>query len=284
MAIPVWIGTDPGNVGDWGTAANWSTASVPVDSDTVQFNAGSTDVTSGLDQNAIGLTLLMISQDYTGNIGSSGSPLIIGSAKTRYDGGGDLFLSSTATDAQTDVDITNTRRKTVELTSAAAGFTNTSIKNGPVTFVSGTFTTVFVEDVPGNLPIIDADTATITTLRLFSGQFSNTGAATVTNLHLSGSAKATIQNGTLTNVEIHSSAARLFWETSTTLTSAILWHGLLDASRDQAAKTITTLAMHNDSIADLDNLFDNITVTTLNTYGHRTSKKLGKIPGAANQL
>lgn len=53
----------------WSNAANWSGAAVPVDSDDVYIDEGSSDIKYGLAQSAVTLTSLTIGQKYTGRIG-----------------------------------------------------------------------------------------------------------------------------------------------------------------------------------------------------------------------
>ena len=53
----------------WSTAANWSTGSVPVNSDDVIFQNSSNPCLYGIDQSAVALTSLTIDQSFTGTIG-----------------------------------------------------------------------------------------------------------------------------------------------------------------------------------------------------------------------
>ena len=70
MATRYWIGTDSGNEGDYGTAANWSGATVPEAGDSVVFRNSSQDCDDTLDQSAIALTSFTVEQSYTGKIGT----------------------------------------------------------------------------------------------------------------------------------------------------------------------------------------------------------------------
>jgi hypothetical protein len=53
----------------WDTAANWLPAGVPVNSDDVRFEFGSSDCLYGLDQSGVTLSRLEIASTYTGSIG-----------------------------------------------------------------------------------------------------------------------------------------------------------------------------------------------------------------------
>jgi len=65
MATLYWLGTTSNA---WGTAANWSTGSLPVDGDTVIFENNSNPCAAS-DQSAIELAALYIYASYTGEIG-----------------------------------------------------------------------------------------------------------------------------------------------------------------------------------------------------------------------
>jgi len=267
MASLKWVGTDAGNEGDWGVAANFVPAQVPVSGDDVSLTSGSQSVTAGLDQNLVDLNSLVIGPEYTGNVGTSGSPLIIGSGKTVIDSGGNVYLSSTATLTQDQIDVRNSKNKLVELTSAAGGVAALSVKNGPCVLKSGTFTTVIGSFTARGMPVISAETATVTTAHVNAGHYSHSGAATTTNLHVRGNGIATIATGTLTNATTHSDNARCVWETTATLSSLIVYAGEFDASGDPLAKTITAAEVHGTGRINLDNGADNITVTTASKYG-----------------
>lgn len=78
----VWQSTN----GDWNSTASWSTGSVPVDSDEVEFNGTSVvDVTAGLNQTGVQLLSFLTTSSYTGDIGSSGTPLEIDIAGANAD-------------------------------------------------------------------------------------------------------------------------------------------------------------------------------------------------------
>jgi Ni,Fe-hydrogenase III small subunit len=76
MATKVWVGTDSGNEGDYGTAANWSPSGVPIAGDDVIIANTSQSITGTLDQSAVALTSIIIDQSFTGVIGSSASDFL----------------------------------------------------------------------------------------------------------------------------------------------------------------------------------------------------------------
>lgn len=68
MANKTWVGTDTGNEGDWGTAANWSPSGVPVATDDVRIPAGSNAITGTLNQSAVALGDVIVEEGYTAAI------------------------------------------------------------------------------------------------------------------------------------------------------------------------------------------------------------------------
>ncbi len=65
---------------DWNTALNWSGGAVPVNSDDVFIDEGTYDILYGLNQSAVTLDELHVSQLYSGKIGTSTAYLRIGAA------------------------------------------------------------------------------------------------------------------------------------------------------------------------------------------------------------
>ena len=62
---------------DWNTAANWSGSTKPASDDLVAFTDGSFDVLYGLDQSAVVLYQMSVSEGFTGNIGTGSAALRI---------------------------------------------------------------------------------------------------------------------------------------------------------------------------------------------------------------
>jgi hypothetical protein len=99
MATVTWTGG--GNDGDWDNEVNWSTGTVPVDSDDVILDAGSRDIVDGLNQSAVTLTSLTIRPGYTGSIGANGTSLQISATTLSYSGGGEFInINGTFTTAE----------------------------------------------------------------------------------------------------------------------------------------------------------------------------------------
>lgn len=68
MAILYWTGTSAD--GNWTTTGNWSTGAIPVTGDDVTFDRTSDDITLNLDQSAVLLASLNITNSFQGTIGN----------------------------------------------------------------------------------------------------------------------------------------------------------------------------------------------------------------------
>lgn len=180
MANKVWVGTDSGNEGDWSVAANWSPSGVPVNTDNVIFDGTSNQaVTAGLNQSAVTLTSLFVSDDYSGAIAASGGYLQINSALVRFAGTAAAYIDGTLT----TVNVSNT------LVDSSYGL-----------FLDGTVTTLRVSK--GRVQV--QASAALTTLELAGSQ---NGAvvdigASVTGLTTIRNGKGTVTSASAcTNVE-----------------------------------------------------------------------------------
>lgn len=69
---------------DWKTASNWSTGSVPVSSDDVDIQSGTSAILYGLDQSAVALGTLRIGMGMRGYIGTADADLRIGATTFEY--------------------------------------------------------------------------------------------------------------------------------------------------------------------------------------------------------
>ena len=85
MARKTWVGTSS----SYTTAGNWLPAGVPVAADDVVFDDLSVHDVAGADQIAVSLKSFTITDRYTGNIGSSGSPLYLSGSQAIIRSSGD---------------------------------------------------------------------------------------------------------------------------------------------------------------------------------------------------
>jgi hypothetical protein len=258
MATKTWVGTDSGNEGDWGTAANWSPSGVPIAADDVIIANSSQDITGTLDQSAIALTSLTIDQSYTGLIGSSQSDFLEIGAVTAvigqrrgtvgtYTGSKRLNIDfGTTTAAQVNVYGTATsaqdqNRQTLRIRAVNAS-TDINIYGGTLAISDDSSNSSTIGDVlieAGSVNIGDSVTQTtltqsggtvntqssITTVTLKGGtlnQYDSTSASTITTLTVSNS-------GSLNHYA------------SGTITTLNLNGGSVDLTKTQKSKTVTTI-------------------------------------------
>lgn len=91
MADKYWLG-NVGTIGKIDDASNWSPSGVPTGSDNMYFTSGAISATSGTMPDVTGNVL--ITTGFTGNIGASGSPLVVGNSNRFTFGGlGQCFIS-----------------------------------------------------------------------------------------------------------------------------------------------------------------------------------------------
>jgi len=86
-----WYGRDPGNEGNWQTAENWIPNGVPISGDTCNFVGGSQPVTDGLFNAGVVLAALNVREEYGGDIGAPGDPLVIGATTLICRGSGKQY-------------------------------------------------------------------------------------------------------------------------------------------------------------------------------------------------
>ena len=241
MATRSWIGTDSGNEGDWGTAANWSGAAVPIAGDDVIIANSSQDITGTLDQSAIALTSLTVDLSYTGLIGSSASDFLQVGAAT-------VELGQRRSSVGT---FTGSKRLNIDLGTTTAAQVR----------VYGTAT--LSQDgnrQPTRLRAVNAATDLI----VFSGSVSisedSSDSSTFGDASIEGGSLFIGASVTLTNL--------ITKQGSTTLQSSVTTEdikgGTLNHYDSTTASTITTLTV---SEAGLVNHYATGTVTTMNLNG-----------------
>lgn len=270
MGIVIWDGS--AQDGNWSTAANWDTGSVPVNADDVVFNgaAGADSllaVTTGLNQAAVSLTSLKITDEYTGSIGTSSGALLINSTTMTLSG------KSTAVGYYFDGTYTTVNMLEGSTVTAAEGV----VLDGTITLVrayggkltiatTAAVTTIDTKGASANgLQItVAASVTALTDIRHVGGTI-NLGSA-CTNYQLK-SGTANITEGALTLIEIDSGTlthtsndnigtVRQFGGTvdmsdNVTLGLAITtyegWGGTLRINNGLGGPTITTLRKHSNS-------------------------------------
>jgi hypothetical protein len=287
MSIRTWIGTDSGNAGDWGVAANWSGAAVPISGDDVIIANSSQDITGTLDQSAVALTSLTIDQSYTGLIGSAQADFLeIGTASAiigqkrgstgTYTGSKRLNLDfGTTTAAQIKVYNTASRgqdqnRQPLRIRAVNAS-TDLSIYGGTMSVSddssnSSTLGDIIVEG--GSITV--GDSVTLTNLTQSGGSITLQSSIVTAvikggtmNLYDSTSAS------TITTLTVSSSGSVNHFA-SGTITTLNLNGGTVDLTKTQSAKTITTLT----AAAGGTLITDTGTVTITNDIALASNEKI----------
>lgn len=261
MATKKWVGTDSGNEGDWATAANWDGSGVPSNGDAVYFDGSSNqDVTEGFDQSAVALASLNVSKEYTGSIGSTGSPLIIDATTLRYYGSG-TFAGFSGDYPTVYIDSSQTAANSIELTGQGTDINNLYIFKGRVLLKTGSTvvaTYIMYRDSKLNDVVLNIEpSCTLTGITTLGG---------------SGTIRSAIS--TLTQREgsfIHTTGAittwngyggKLDWQSATTMVTANIFGGTLDTRNYLYPRTITTANLYQGGVLHQNPA---LTVTTLNT-------------------
>jgi hypothetical protein len=270
MATRTWNSTSSNT---WTTAGNWAENSVPVDSDTVNINAGV--AIDGVDQNAINPALINIGAEYEYGIGSSGSFLIISgdklviscAKKNQYGATQNIYIDSGGTDEIDDIQIdSRVEGQEIHIDGTIGDIT---INHGVLYLESGVdVDNVYVAwDGTGRRPQIFATAATvgviqrmadcyvkassgcaITTDTSAHGHLVTEGATAVTTHNLYGLARVTDNSsGTTTNLNVAPGAV---WDAQLnvagkTVTNSKTW-GTGKILYNQSAGNIT---FTNDTLA-----------------------------------
>ncbi len=219
MSVNRWVSS----TGDWSNTAGWHNSDVPDSADSAFLcNNGAVAVSSGLSQSAIDLDDLIVT-DFANNIGSSGSPLIIGAGTFQFIGNtGEIYITNHSGVTNTWL-INSTSRKTISLTGTA------------------TYNRIVV--IRGNVTITGNGSTIIDLLQI--GYHTNELRDAVVNLDSCVVTSCMQSGGTLNaaSCEIleHYKAGGNFYGTGTHVgTSDIMWHsgGLYDRRLNAAMAAI----------------------------------------------
>ena len=261
MATRVWTGAVDST---WNTAGNWDTG-VPVSTDDVYIVSGSVDIT-GYDANAVTLGKLVVGNQYTGSIGSSGTKLQISATNFDYSGTGagayfegtyttltvqDTGTNSTALNLYGDSDTITTLR--------VLGGSGTIVIDSSCSFASGAIEQIGADGV--TLSIADSTTLTGATLTMDSGIVEmNQAVPTVTVF--GGELKATLDGGTVTTLNQYGGKVRWKPTAACTLTTLTIYSGLFDCSDSTSSVfTIQNCTIHESGQLDERSGIENATYT-----------------------
>lgn len=248
MATKTWLDVD----GDWSNASNWNSSGapgIPVDDDDVVINAGSKNITAGLNQSAINLHSLSITSGYTGNIGAPGASLQInvdGTTPTLFRvsmGGQYIYWSGT-----TEVDLTVGSTGSGGFYMTGGSFASVKIVGGAsglISIASG----VTTGDVYSAGAGIDLSSA-VTNVLLMGGN--HTLRAAVTNLTLGANVGCTLRATTLSvsNIYAHR-GSRLTTLCAGTLSNLNAYPGSTFTNGGAFDNTISNLYQWTGSVQNL---------------------------------
>ena len=241
MANKLWVGTDSGNAGDWGTAANWSPSGVPISADDVIIANSSQDITGTLDQSAVALTSLTIDQSFTGLIGSLQSDFLEIGAVTAIIG---QKRGSTGT-------YTGSKRLNLDFGTTTAA----QIK---------VYNTASSAQDQNRQPLRIRAVNAATDLSLYAGTMSvsddSSNSSTLGDIIVEGGSITVGDSVTLTNLTQSGGGITL----QSSIVTAVIKGGTMNLYDSTSASTITTLTVSNSGSV---NHFASGTITTLNLNG-----------------
>jgi hypothetical protein len=273
MATKLWVGTDSGNAGKYGTAANWSPSGVPTAGDDVYFIDSSQSVTADFDQSAVALASFNVAQSYTGTIATY---LQIASPKVRVgynDGPGtpsgsaqlklDLGSGTAAAVVVENTGTPTTSTNPALYLKAAHASTTIEVRKGKVgiafttgeTSTVGTITSSYTSQQASDADVYIGSGVTLTTLKQVGSRCTlGCAATTVTQ---TGGTLTTVGTGAITTVNANGGTANL--NSTGTITTLNIGGSAVDMTKSLQARTVTTAKLNSGSFK-----FDPAVVTLTN--------------------
>ena len=269
MATKLWVGTDTGNEGDWGVAANWSPAGVPVNADDVYLENSNQDVTDTLDQSAVVLDSLNIAQSFTGNLGTAAAYFQVDSAEVNI--GAHFGPGEAAGSSLIKLDVDDTECKIIVFDS---GLSEDTTRPAIRLLCNNAATTLEVRKGEVGLAIETGETSTLLTVEI--GYVSDVeidanvyigAGVTMTNLTKKGgfcmlrSAVTTIKNyaGSLTTegagavVTLNAYGGVVVSNSIGTITTCnITIAGEVDFTKSAQLRTVTNLLVDDEGVIAVD--------------------------------
>lgn len=241
MADTYWSGATSGA---WSTSGNW-TNGVPGAGDRAIFPRTATQsVTSGLDQNTIDLAVLSTEDGFAGDIGSSGSPLIIGATKLKIYGSGRVYFQNSH--ASTEYIHVDSPNKVDALTLSGAAVYLAAVHRGKMVVSSGmsgiTNLHVMYVSAPNSDAAVSVVDSTISLLWQVAGTTSFGGAVT-TALVAGGTATFTGAGSGNTTLSICNNAI-VKYEATGGMTNAYVLGGLLDFTTTDNVQSVGNAWVH----------------------------------------
>lgn len=270
----VWIGTD----GVYATAGNWTTdgdAGPPGDTDSAYCRAANQTSITGENQAGQYLALFRTDRGYTGNVGASGTPLIIDAVKVSHYGSGSLYWKSddNASGDYTDWAVVNSPNMTLAAEFDGEKVDRITCMRGR-TVLAATLGTVAV---PSVLEVMSDDGSSDGTIVVVYPKSGDTTAVMVTaafiaggTLNSTGRIGTVHQSGGIYRQDTEQCDAlylyggRCEYSSGTTLgtlgAAYVYDGGVLDFTQTPVPKTVTSLYVYKGGVVIRDD--DLLTVTS----------------------
>ncbi len=252
MAKKIWLGDDTGNVGKYGTAANWSPSGVPIAADDVVIPANSPAITGDLDQSAVPIASFTVEAGHINNIASNIESLKIDPDRFDYGGTGlEVFIDLVTGVSTVDPII----RTAASVQTGEFAFSLTGDNIDELTVLSGTIRietgTVIatINNLGGNVTTFAAPTAGVVNN---AGTTITEGAGAISSLVANGGTIESNAEGDVTNATADSS-------------------GVIDFRQSPVIRTVTNI----DRSGDGQIFYDPDIITVTNSPTSRGAMVLG---------
>ena len=262
MADRRWTGAVSG---DASVAGNYDdtdggAGAVPINGDNLYFTYGAVDCDTNLGAlAAVNLGSFVMTNDYTGNLGSSTGPTFFdtNAANCWIEGGGNTTHY---------IDIVTTTRTVIYDTGSKiylkGSHPTLELLAGTIEFSALTCTTTLVTRQQLNLTVPTGCTINGAALIVMGGRISCQ--SVIGNMDLAGGIWDQV-DGNAGTISLYSGAFK-FNSTKDVLTKADIFGGMLDCSEDPEPKTITDITIREPGTLNLDNGAHNIVVTNAISY------------------
>ncbi len=281
MAVAAWVGATNTS---WDTDSNWDPVAVPGTGDDILFYGSPTyNLKLNIDHNYT-LAAIRVASSFTGEIGASGTELICGATVVHIDAknAGNIYLKGFSADHEFDtIHVVDTAQNATLYLDGflgnGAGF-DLFFTKGRIDIATGATIQANSDVYIGykHSPISDvilniAAGATLTTVNfeVRGGMITSLAAVPGALALLDGRWTQGDEIGSTTGTvaALTQRGGHFIWNAGT-LTLATIFAGLLDASQGKEARTLTSLSLHANAKANLNNGLNNITVTNpINIYG-----------------
>lgn len=269
MAVPNKNGTF-GTNGTWTTAANWGGVA-PAASDNLIVRSTAQNITggTGVGYNDFALDELIIANDYTGTIGSAGTPLALDLATAvtgrfvYYGSGASAYFDGAYDSMQIQTTVMQTNAFVFGTLAASTATTMSHVRGRLTIGGTGTVTTLGTSRLGFDMVQIAVSTGgTVTTGHLQGGNLTNAGTVTTANIFGDGQMTQSV-GGASTTVNVYGGRFVFNGGTATTIN---VFGGIIDFMQGSTQRIVTTINAWGGAIRAQQS--PNFSATpTLNMYG-----------------